>query len=112
MTTRARFSTDAADAPLACNLGDGIVGASTAQLIVQVSGLLATDTLSKLIFTAKVNASDADNAASTIQKTLNAGDAGLTAAALNPGLYLAVFDLTSADTTALLSASRVYDVKA
>lgn len=114
-TSRTRFDPEAGTAPVALNYADGIVARSTAQLVIQISGFEPGDTLQQVTFTAKVNVADADDAATTIQKTLELGDDAegtLDPVPLNARAYLAVFQLTADDTDRLLAATRTYDVKA
>lgn len=95
-------SIPAAAANLLCYTND------TNDVVLVWTGLAPTDVVSQMVFTAKLNPSDADNAPTTVQKIATVASGLLTNP--GPGVWQAVFPLTAADETTLL-ASHGYDIK-
>lgn len=106
MPSTVPFTLDASILPYAANL---LVYTNDANEVVIVwTGLDPSATVSQLVFTAKLNPADADNAPTTVQKIATAASGLLTNP--GPGVWQGVFPLTAADETTLL-AQHSYDIK-
>lgn len=110
MIPAAPFSLDARQIPEAQDL-TGAVGDDSAQVSLLVTELLAADAITKIVFTAKLKATDADNAPTTIQYTGTPGGANVTVVAASniPGGWLITVQLTAADLVKL-ETPYIYDV--
>jgi hypothetical protein len=112
MPATTRFSLDGGYVPLSQEIG-GFVAGDRAEAGILITGFdPATDVLDQIIFTAKVNPADADNAPTTVQKVLVPGNPanGTITSYDGGGTILAAFDLLPADTLVLLSLHS-YDVR-
>lgn len=102
------FSLDSTVPPQNCALS-GMVAGDRATVVALGPGFDAADVITQAAFTAKVLATDADNASSTIQKILVNGDGTANIDALGT-IRSITFELTPTDTAALV-ISRVYDIR-
>ncbi len=107
----ALFDVDASAPPYSRNYA--LVTANDTPVVdLVVAGLLATDVIQQVSFTAKLNASDADNAPTTVQHIWQPpnGSTGPQVVAIDSGTYTVAMPLTQAD-TGKLAAVHGYDVR-
>jgi hypothetical protein len=115
MPTVAVFDVDASVGPLAQDLM-GIPIADTPEILVNVRGFLGGDAIAQASFTAKVNATDADNAPTTVQVVWIPEDGNVpggpqvTPLGSAGAAYQFAFPLSAAQ-TAILATLHGYDIR-
>lgn len=116
VATTALFDLDAGAAPYTRNYALYAVN-DIPDIDLTLAGLLPGDVIQQVSFTAKVNASDADNAATTVQKIWQPpnGTTGPQVVAVDPAasVYAISIPLTQADSVILStpSAGHGYDIR-